>query len=143
MNTSQEGHQRTAPRVRFASDADRFDLNQAAEALLAEASGQNKHQQIALFKHGPATLALYCFKAGSSLPGHVVDGPVIIHTLQGCLILRTEEGELTLETGQLLRLAPGVRHDIAALTDSRMLLTICVEGPASYSLAGSAGFEGA
>jgi quercetin dioxygenase-like cupin family protein len=135
MNMRQEGYQRTAPRLRFAADTDRFDLNQAAEALLCEGSGQNRHQQIALFKHGPATLALYCFKAGSSLPDHVVDGPVIIHTLEGCLSVRTDEGELTLEAGQLLRLAPGVRHDIAAISDSRMLLNICIEGPDSHRLA--------
>ncbi|HEX7009514.1 MAG TPA: AraC family ligand binding domain-containing protein [Phycisphaeraceae bacterium] len=134
MSGSSSHRVRTPPRVRFAPSEDRFNLKTAAETLAREPSGQRGHKQMALFRHGPATLALYLFETGASLPDHVVDGPVIIHVLQGRLKVATDQTEHDLPAGTLLRLAPNVRHDVSALERSQMLLTICVEGPGSHAV---------
>ena len=132
MTDQPAGRLRTPPEQRFASSEEAVNLADAAEKLLAEPSGQHGHKQMALFRHGPATLALYCFDAGGRLPDHVVDGPVIIHALSGRLRVRTDQAEHALAAGQLLRLAPGVRHDVNADEPSQMLLTVCLEGPGSH-----------
>lgn len=135
MASTPTGRTRVAPQERFAPEEGEFDLEAASQALWNEAnSGQHGHRQMALFRHGPATLALYCFEAGASLPDHSVDGPVIIQVLEGEIIVRTEHKEHKLPAGRMLRLAPGVTHNAEASTRSRMLLTICIEGPDSHSV---------
>lgn len=135
MGSTPSGRTRVPPQERFAPAEGEFDLEAASHALWNEANaGQHGHRQMALFRHGPATLALYCFEPGASLPDHAVDGPVIIQVLEGELIVRTEQNQHTLPAGRMLRLAPGVTHDVEARKRSRMLLTICVEGPASHGI---------
>lgn len=123
---------RPHPSKRFAPDEHVFDLKVAAAELKREPSGQHGHKQIALFKHGPATLALFVFDPGARLEDHVIDGPVIIQTLTGHLSVTTGERSYALPAGALLRLAPGVPHDVQASEASQMLLTVCVEGDSSH-----------
>ncbi|MFW6060736.1 MAG: cupin domain-containing protein [Phycisphaeraceae bacterium] len=124
---------RPRPAERFAPAEDQVDLNEAVAQLWTEPNaGSHGHRQMALFHHGPATVALYCFEAGASLPDHVVDGSVTIHVLKGRLSVTTENGRRDLPAGHLLRLAPGVVHDVEASEQSEMLLTVCVEGPNSH-----------
>ncbi len=130
MNQTHDGRMRTPPLERFSPPEEVFDIDVAAAELLAEpGGGQHGHRQVALFRHGPATLALYCFETkGAKLPDHVVDGMVIIQVLKGRLNIHTDQADYDLPSGQLLRLAPGVRHDVVASEPSQMLLTVCVEG---------------
>jgi len=124
---------RTPPRERFAVSEDQVDLAQAAEALRREpGTGQHGHRQMALFRHGPETVALYCFDAGSKLPGHAIEGPVLIQALKGRLVVNTNTSRHELTGGQLLRLSPNVEHDVEAIEPSDMLLTVCIEGPNSH-----------
>ena len=132
MNDQSPGRLRTPPEQRFAPPEELVDLPAAAHQLLAEPSGQHGHKQMALFRHGQATLALYCFDAAGRLPDHVVDGPVIIHVLAGRLHVNTDHNTHTLAAGQILRLAPGVRHDVTADEPTQMLLTVCLQGPDSH-----------
>jgi quercetin dioxygenase-like cupin family protein len=124
---------RTPPRERFAISEDAVDLAKAAEALRKEpGEGQHGRRQMALFRHGPETVALYSFEPGAKLPGHVIEGPVLIQVLNGRLKVRTQSTEHELATGMLLRLAPNVEHDVEAIDAADMLLTVCIEGPNSH-----------
>ena len=131
---SERTHRRTPPKERFSPNEDELDLDKAAEALAAEpAGGEHGHRQMTLFHHGPMTIALFVFEeSGARLPDHVVDGPVIIQSLAGRIRVNGADGHHELPAGRLLRLAPGVRHDVEALEPSRMLLTVCLEGPESH-----------
>jgi quercetin dioxygenase-like cupin family protein len=52
---------------------------------------------------------------------------VTIQVLKGHLQV-TAEGQVSdLHSGQLLVLAPAVEHDVVARTESRMLLTVCLD----------------
>ena len=123
---------RPHPEQRFATSEEQLNLEEVSEYLRKEPSGRHGHKQMALFKHGPATLALFHFERGAKLDDHTVDGPVIIHVLDGRLRVRCSDSEHDLAAGTLLRLSPGVRHNVRAEEDSRMLLTVCLEGPGSH-----------
>lgn len=139
MDAPQPGELRTPPRERFAPKEDEVDLSRAAEALRAEPrAGERGHRQMALFRHGPATVALYTFEPGGRMPDHVVEGPVFIHVLKGRLTVTTRESTHDLGEGMLLRLSPSVAHDVKAVEQSEMLLTVCVEGPHSHPGSGEA-----
>jgi quercetin dioxygenase-like cupin family protein len=128
---------REAPQQRFAPPAQTLDLEAVTEQLRREPSqtaSTQGHRQIALFRHGPMTLALYLFDRGGRLPDHVVDGPVVIQCLEGHLTVSSAEVQHDLPQGTLLRLARGVPHDVIAQRDSRMLLIIALEGSGSHSL---------
>lgn len=134
MGQDAQGRVRTPPRERFAPVEEMFDLEAAATQLLAEpGTGQHGHRQMALFHHGPATLALFCFEEeGAKFPDHVVDGVVIIQVIQGRLTVQTETAEHDMPAGRVLRLGPNVRHNVVATEPAQMLLTVCMEGSGSH-----------
>lgn len=133
MSNAPEDRLRPPPEARFAARAEVVDLDAATEHLQREAGGgQHGHRQVALFHQGPVTVALYTFDAGAGLPDHVVDGAVLIHVLDGRLRVSAEGEEHQLNAGKLLRLAPGVRHDVTADAASRMLLHVHLAGPESH-----------
>ena len=123
---------RAHPEQRFEGSESVFDLARAAGQLMAEPTASHQgHRQKALFREGPLTVALFVFDRGGFLPEHVVDGPVVIHVLEGAVMVATPEGQHELAAGQLLRLAGGVSHNVTAEHPSRMLVTICRLGPNS------------
>lgn len=116
------------PRERFAGSEILLDLKRTAEALMQElAQGQQEHRQRTLYKHGPATLALFCFRQGSRLHEHRANGTVVISVLEGKLTITTSTATHSLEAGQVLVLTAGVIHDVFADAQSIMLLTVCLE----------------
>src|SRR5687767_10684943 len=118
---------RVPPKERFAPRAIQGNLNAATEKLVAEPhEGQSGHRQIALYKQGHATVALFRFEAGGAMPQHSAPGTVFIHTLDGRLELDVEGSPHTVPAGEVLVLAKGVRHDVRAAVPSTMMLTVCL-----------------
>ena len=124
---------REHPDVRFAPEQHAIDLR-AAAGELARTPGRHGHRQKAIYRHGRLTVALFTFDAGASLPDHVAAGVVTINVLDGLLRVSAGGVERALPAGNLLVLAPGVRHDVYAEQPSTMLLQVCLEdggdGPA-------------
>lgn len=120
---------RTHPSERFAGAEHVLDLPAALEKLRSEArrgdtTSTKGHRQISLLHHGPVRMVLYAFDADGRLPEHRAPGWVTIHVLRGALEVQTASARHALRTGQVLALAPDVRHDVHALEDSEMLLGI-------------------
>lgn len=116
---------REHPAKRFAPSERKLDLDQCFEDLLAEPhEGTDGHRQIAIARQGHLTVLLFHFEEGGAIPEHVVEGAVTIHVLNGVLEVATENDVHALEQGQMLILAPGVVHDVQALEETRMLLTV-------------------
>lgn len=135
MGPIQQDRLRVHPEIRFAPREEVIDLNVLSDRLRHEPqAGQHGHWQEALFHHSHATIALYAFEPGSFLADHVVDGPVVIHLLDGHITVTTDTDTYQLQGGMLLRLAGGIRHDVTALENSHMLLTVLVEGPSSHAI---------
>jgi quercetin dioxygenase-like cupin family protein len=119
---------RQHPEGRFYPPQHRIDLNDAAAKLLAEPLGAKRnHRQETLYKHGAITVALFVLERGASMPQHEAEGVVTVHVLDGRLRMSAEGQTHTLRAGQVLILAPGVRHDVDAEEPTRMLLTVCLE----------------
>lgn len=123
---------REHPEDRFSAPQHQIDLNEVARKLLAEPlQGRRMHRQETLYKHTSATIALFLFEKGASLPEHVAEGVVSVQVLEGKLRLNTQGKVHELSTGQLLVMAPGVKHDVYAEEPSRMLLTVCLQAKSS------------
>lgn len=64
------------------------------------------------------------FGAGYVLKEHSAPKTLLMQALGGRLIIATDGQEITLIPGGLLRLDAGLRHEVTALEDSRLMLTL-------------------
>ncbi|MCC7351455.1 MAG: cupin domain-containing protein [Phycisphaerales bacterium] len=119
---------REHPDNRFAAGQHLIDIHQVAQRLSAEPlQGKRMHRQETIYKHSSATIALFIFEQGANLPEHVAEGVVSVQVLQGKLRMNVQGQSNELSAGQILVLAPGVKHDASALEPSQMLLTVCLQ----------------
>lgn len=129
-DTGNDERLRTPPQDRFGYAENHFNLKSAAAVLRKEHSGEHHHKQITLYKHGATTVALFHFRANASLPEHQAKGTVIIQCIDGAIGIQAEDEHHTLHAGEMLTLAPGVKHDIVAQKESDVLVTIHLENGA-------------
>ncbi len=116
---------REHPNVRLAAPVQAVDLAAAAAALRAEShDAVAGHRQIALVREGPVSVILFLFEAGGHLREHETDGEVTIHVLSGALDVHVGDERHRLTGGQLVALAPGIRHAVQSDGPAQMLLTI-------------------
>jgi len=90
------------------------------ETLLAR-SGRSSRT---LVKEGPLRLTLLALAPGGNLPEHSTDGPVSIHMVRGDALFRALDTDYALVTGDVLALAPGVRHAASSTNGCSFLLTV-------------------
>ena len=96
--------------------------------LRAEAHpAQNGHRQMTIFHRVPVAKVLFAFEAGGELTDHSAHGLVMIHVLEGRMMVQADGHDHELGVGQLLSLNPEVPHDVRAPEDSAMLLTVHME----------------
>jgi quercetin dioxygenase-like cupin family protein len=88
--------------------------------------GSDKHRQITVFHKGTLRVVLFAFEAGGGLPAHRAPGFVVIHTLRGRIDVKTLNERYELPAGQMVMLDPEVVHDVTAVEESDMLLTIAI-----------------
>ncbi|MGC2742311.1 MAG: AraC family ligand binding domain-containing protein [Candidatus Angelobacter sp.] len=77
-----------------------------------------------LLKADDLRLVLIAMETGARLKEHHVDGTVSIHALEGTVCIHAQTQAQDLHAGQILTLAPGIKHDVEAREDSAFLLTI-------------------
>jgi quercetin dioxygenase-like cupin family protein len=130
MTSEQPDRLRQHSTERFEPTQHLLDLGKATAKLLAEPkSGDRAQRQQTLYRHGPVTVALFIFDRGARMPQHVAEGVVTVHVLEGRLKMSAEGQTHEMTAGQILVLAPGVRHDVFAEEPTRMLLTVCLAVP--------------
>ena len=78
----------------------------------------------ALFKAPHLEVARLVLLEGKRLPPHAVPGPVTIQCLEGEVEVALGGGSQRLRAGDLLYLAGNEKHDVAAVSDASLLLTI-------------------
>jgi len=77
-----------------------------------------------LIKTDGLRVVLVTMRTGITLHEHAAPGPIRIHALQGRFGVTFEDQERELDPGDLLSLAPGVRHSVKTLAEGAFLLTI-------------------
>lgn len=116
---------RPHPETRFAPPQVEIDLNGIVSRLRAEPqTGVAGHRQETIYKDGGLTIALFLFERFTGLPEHRAAGTVNMHVLRGRLKITAEDQVHELVAGQMLVLAPGLRHAVAAEEESEMLVTV-------------------
>jgi quercetin dioxygenase-like cupin family protein len=124
-----ESRLRPHPETRFDSPQIHIDLNAVAARLRAETgSGERGHRQETLYRGENLTVALFLFERFTELSAHRAKGIVNIHVLRGRLKITADNQVHELGAGQMLILAPGVEHAVAAEQESEMLLTVKLVG---------------
>lgn len=74
-----------------------------------------------LLKSDDLRVLLIAMETGAKLKEHHADGTVSIHVLEGTLCIHVQGQTHNLRAGQILTLAPGIKHDLEAREDSALL----------------------
>ena len=105
-----------------------FDLIRELEQLHGERDWNRGQNAKTLVKYDDCRVVLIVLKAGARLPGHQNNGRISIQTVAGRILVRAEGRTFDLPRGTLLALDQNVPHDVEALEESALLLTIAWPG---------------
>lgn len=105
----------------------RANIHQEIEKLKSASALQQdtgrSSETLVKYEHFRIVLAL--MKTESRMSQHHADGPISVQGIQGRIRLHLPEGQtVELGPGDILALAPGLKHDVEALEESAFLLTI-------------------
>ena len=117
------GHRRRHPQSMAASYLE-FDLANEIEQLRREPEWNTGRNAKTLVKYEDLRVVLTALRAGTGMPDHRTEGRISIQTIRGHLRIRAEGRTFDLPVGGLLALDGGLVHDVEALEDSVLLLTI-------------------
>lgn len=82
---------------------------------------------------GAARLVLFAFKTGQHLKEHTTSSQLLVQVLRGRITLTAAGNSVKLQAGMVLQVEAQVPHQVVALTQAVMLVTM-VPSPASHSL---------
>jgi quercetin dioxygenase-like cupin family protein len=120
-------HQRPHPPA-LAAPVLEFDLGREIEHLRSELPSAGGQKARTLAKYDDLRIVLIALTAQARIPGHRAEGRVSVHTIRGHVRMRALGRTFDLPAGSLLALDQGVPHDVEALEDSAVLLTIAWPG---------------
>ena len=97
------------------------ERRQAVAAAPQERSGKSART---LIKNGPLRVTLIELAPGGTIAEHRADGPITVQPLEGRLRFSAGGREHDVGPGDLLAVAPGVRHSVSSATGAAFLLTL-------------------
>ncbi len=101
-----------------------LDLGEVVTELHgASAQGQSRGS-VTLVKQSGMTIVLTHLHAGSALEEHAAKGSASVQVLDGRISVSIRDEALEMLSGRLIAFDAGVRHSIAAIEDSTLLLTL-------------------
>jgi quercetin dioxygenase-like cupin family protein len=106
-----------------------FDLGVEVDRLRRETAGSTGRNARTLLKYDETRVVLTALQAGTRIAEHTTAGRMSIHMLSGHVRLNASDHVFDLRPGSLIALDPGSAHDMEALEDSALLLTIEWPGP--------------
>jgi quercetin dioxygenase-like cupin family protein len=122
-----EAHQRphTPP---MADPFMEFDLTAEIHRLHEETTWSTGQNARTLIKYDDFRVVVIALAAEARMQEHKADGRISVHVLSGHVQLRASGRTFNLRSGGLLALDRGVSHDVHALEESALLLTIAWPG---------------
>jgi quercetin dioxygenase-like cupin family protein len=118
---------RTAPREDrvLSGPAITFTIPEEIHRLRKEPEWlSGKRNSVTVVKTSNLSIVLTAIKTGASLCGHQVDGPITLQVVSGAIQFGVAGEPRKLTAGAVIALDKGVPHEIEALEDSDLLLTI-------------------
>jgi quercetin dioxygenase-like cupin family protein len=101
-----------------------FDLLRELDQLHREPEWENGHNAKTLAKYGDFRVVLMALKPQVKIPGHRTEGRLSVQTVQGHVLLRAEGRTFHLPVGRLVALDRDIAHEIEAVDESAILITI-------------------
>lgn len=111
----------TAP---MAEPSMEFDLPAEIQRLKEEATWSTGQNAKTLIKYDDFRVVLIALAAEASMPEHKTEGRVTVQVLSGHIRVRALGRTFSLRPGGVVALDHGIAHDVRALEESAMLLTI-------------------
>ena len=108
-----------------------FDLQAEFHRLKAESAWSMGHNSRTLIKYDDLRVVLMALQARAHIPEHQTDGRLSMQVLSGHIQVRAAGRTFNLHPGGLLAFDHGIRHDLIALEESALLLTIAWPSQAS------------
>jgi quercetin dioxygenase-like cupin family protein len=102
------------------------NLAEVMASLPPDPASEARHRANILIKTNTIRVVLVTMIEGGELQEHTAPGPITIHALEGAIDVQVEGESNTLNAGELISLAPGVRHAVRCLKPGAFLLTIGV-----------------
>lgn len=122
----------TRPSRPLADPVLKFDFEAEAARLRREGPWlQHGRNAVTLVKHPDLRVVFMLMKAGTCMQQHQTTGRISVHTLSGHVRLHLEGRIEDLPAGQLLALEHDIPHDVEAVDESAVLLTIAWPGDAA------------
>lgn len=87
----------------------------------------------AIFKDDRLEVIRIVLPAGKRMPTHAVDGPITVQCIEGEVDLDVDDARKKIRAGDLIYLAGGVAHNLTAVENSSLLLTIALPAPTRHS----------
>ena len=124
-----ESHRRTHAPPMAASYME-FDVLAEFHRLKSESAWSTGQNARTLIKYDDLRVVLLALQARAQLPEHQTDGRLTMQVLSGHIQVRAAGRTFNLYSGGLLAFDHGIRHDVMALEESALLLTIAWPGKA-------------
>ena len=106
-----------------------FDLAGEADRLRREPPwSQHGRNAVTLVKYSDLRIVYIAMKPAARMEEHHAGARISVHTLSGHVRLHLGERTVDLPTGNLLALEKDVPHDLEAIEESTVLLTISWQG---------------
>ena len=105
-----------------------FDLQAEMHRLQAETTWNTGHNARTLIKYDDLRVVLIALAAKTRMPEHKAEGRIAVHVLSGHIQVRASGRTFNLRAGGLLAIDQGVPHDVEALEESALLLTVAWPG---------------
>ena len=128
-------HQRPHP-APMAGPFLEFDLDREIQQLHLEDTWSTGRNSKTLVKYADFRVVLMALKAGMRIEEHQAEGRISVQTIAGHISMRASGRTFDLPTGRLLALDRATVHDVEALEDSAILLTIALPGETKGRRAG-------
>lgn len=82
------------------------------------------HSATTLVKQDGLRVVMIAMEEGAEIPGHRVNADITVLVLRGRIRFRVREEERILERGRLLAVGRNLPHDLVAIEESEVLLTL-------------------
>ena len=106
-----------------------FDLSREADRLRSESPwSRHGRNAVTLVKYSDLRIVYIVMKRAARMEEHHAGARISVHALSGCVRLHVAEKTVDLHAGNLLALERDIPHDLEAIEESTLLLTISWQG---------------
>jgi quercetin dioxygenase-like cupin family protein len=123
MSDASNEHRRPHPQPMAAPYLE-FDIARELEQLQREPGWQSGQNAKTLVKYDGLRVVLLALQARSRIPEHRTEGQISIQAITGHIRIHAQGRSFELRSGGLLALDRGLSHDVEAIEESALLLTL-------------------